>query len=88
MLDQPKFLYPQDLPLGRAAEREIDIIDVFRYANCCPSDSALFDSGKWHGIVEGLVTDRVALVVEERKFKLAKIQGRMAKMREECPSRW
>jgi len=61
----------QTLPLGAAALREVDIIGVFRYANCYPPAIALFASGKLDGVAEDLVTHRVALADGERAFKLA-----------------
>ena len=61
----------QTLPLGAAALREVDIIGVFRYANCYPAAIALFASGKLEGIAEGLVTHRVKLEDGEKAFRLA-----------------
>jgi L-iditol 2-dehydrogenase len=61
----------QTLPLGAAALREVDIIGVFRYANCYPAAIALFASGKLDGIAEGLVTHRVSLADGEKAFRLA-----------------
>jgi L-iditol 2-dehydrogenase len=61
----------QTLPLGAAALREVDIIGVFRYANCYPAAIALFASGKLEGIAEGLVTHRVRLEDGEKAFRLA-----------------
>ena len=61
----------QTLPLGAAALREVDIIGVFRYANCYPAAIALFASGKLDGIAEGLVTHRVRLEDGEKAFRLA-----------------
>jgi L-iditol 2-dehydrogenase len=61
----------QTLPLGAAALREVDIIGVFRYANCYPAAIALFASGKLEGIAEGLVTHRVRLADGEKAFRLA-----------------
>ena len=61
----------QTLPLGAAALREVDIIGVFRYANCYPAAIALFASGKLDGVVEGLVTHRVKLEDGEKAFRLA-----------------
>jgi len=61
----------QTLPLGAAALREVDIIGVFRYANCYPAAIALFASGKLDGIAEGLVTHRVKLEDGEKAFRLA-----------------
>lgn len=64
------------LNLGAAALREIDIIGVFRYANCYPAAIALFASGKLAGVAEGLVTHRVRLEEGEKAFRLAANQGR------------
>lgn len=61
----------QTLPLGAAALREVDIIGVFRYANCYPAAIALFASGKLDGIAEGLVTHRVRFQDGEKAFRLA-----------------
>jgi L-iditol 2-dehydrogenase len=61
----------QTLPLGAAALREVDIIGVFRYANCYPAAIALFASGKLDGVAEDLVTHRVRLVDGEKAFRLA-----------------
>jgi L-iditol 2-dehydrogenase len=61
----------QTLPLGAAALREVDIVGVFRYANCYPAAIALFASGKLQGIAEGLVTHRVRLEDGEKAFRLA-----------------
>ena len=61
----------QTLPLGAAALREVDIIGVFRYANCYPAAIALFASGKLDGVAEGLVTHRVKLENGEKAFRLA-----------------
>ena len=61
----------QTLPLGAAALREVDIIGVFRYANCYPAAIALFASGKLDGVAEGLVTHRVKLEDGEKAFRLA-----------------
>jgi L-iditol 2-dehydrogenase len=61
----------QTLPLGAAALREVDIIGVFRYANCYPAAIALFASGKLDGVAEALVTHRVNLEEGERAFRLA-----------------
>ncbi|KIX07409.1 uncharacterized protein Z518_02062 [Rhinocladiella mackenziei CBS 650.93] len=66
----------QTLPLGAAALREVDIIGVFRYANCYPAAIALFASGKLDGVAEDLVTHRVALVDGEKAFRLAANQAR------------
>ncbi|EXJ62253.1 L-iditol 2-dehydrogenase [Cladophialophora yegresii CBS 114405] len=65
----------QTLPLGAAALREVDIIGVFRYANCYPAAIALFASGKLDGVAEDLVTHRVALVDGEKAFRLASNQA-------------
>jgi len=61
----------QTLPLGAAALREVDIVGVFRYANCYPAAITLFASGKLQGIAEGLVTHRVRLEDGEKAFRLA-----------------
>ncbi len=61
----------QTLPLCAAALREVDIIGVFRYANCYPAAIALFASGKLDGVAEALVTHRVPLADGEKAFKLA-----------------
>lgn len=61
----------QTLPLGAAALREVDIIGVFRYANCYPAAVALFASGKLEGVAEALVTHRVPLAEGEKAFRLA-----------------
>jgi L-iditol 2-dehydrogenase len=66
----------QTLPLGAAALREVDIIGVFRYANCYPAAIALFASGKLDGVVEDLVTHRVALADGEKAFRLALNQAK------------
>ena len=61
----------QTLPLGAAALREVDIVGVFRYANCYPPAIALFASGQFEGVAEALVTHRVPLEDGERAFRLA-----------------
>jgi L-iditol 2-dehydrogenase len=61
----------QTLPLGAAALREVDIVGVFRYANCYPPAIALFASGQLDGVAEALVTHRVSLEDGERAFRLA-----------------
>jgi L-iditol 2-dehydrogenase len=61
----------QTLPLGAAALREVDIVGVFRYANCYPAAIALFASGKLDGVVEALVTHHVPLHDGEKAFRLA-----------------
>lgn len=66
----------QTLPLGAAALREVDIIGVFRYANCYPAAIALFASGQLDGVAEDLVTHRVHLADGEKAFRLAANQGR------------
>lgn len=66
----------QTLPLGAAALREVDIIGVFRYANCYPAAIALFASGKLDGVAEDLVTHRVALTDGEKAFRLAANQAK------------
>ena len=66
----------QTLPLGAAALREVDIIGVFRYANCYPAAIALFASGKLAGVAKELVTHRVALADGEKAFRLASNQAK------------
>ena len=66
----------QTLPLGAAALREVDIVGVFRYANCYPAAIALFASGQLDGVAEDLVTHRVALADGEKAFRLAANQAR------------
>ncbi|EXJ68520.1 L-iditol 2-dehydrogenase [Cladophialophora psammophila CBS 110553] len=66
----------QTLPLGAAALREVDIIGVFRYANCYPAAIALFASGQLDGVAEDLVSHRVALADGEKAFRIATNQGR------------
>lgn len=61
----------QTLPLGAAALREVDIVGVFRYANCYHAAIALFGSGKLAGVAEALVTHRVPLEDGEKAFRLA-----------------
>ena len=61
----------QTLPLGAAALREVDIVGVFRYANCYPAAIALFASGQLDGVAEALVTHRVMLEDGEKAFRLA-----------------
>ena len=61
----------QTLPLGAAALREVDIIGVFRYANCYPAAIEMFASGKLDGVAEALVTHRVKLEDGEKAFRLA-----------------
>ena len=61
----------QTLPLGAAALREVDIIGVFRYANCYPAAIALFASGKLDGVAESLCTHRIPLEDGEKAFRLA-----------------
>jgi L-iditol 2-dehydrogenase len=61
----------QTLPLGAAALREVDIIGVFRYANCYPAAIASFASGKFDGVAEALVTHQVGLPDGEKAFRLA-----------------
>ncbi|KAK5080720.1 hypothetical protein LTS08_008524 [Lithohypha guttulata] len=64
------------LPLGAAALREVDIIGVFRYANCYPAAIQLFASGKLQGVAEALVSHRVPLEDGEKAFRLAANQAR------------
>ncbi|OAP65143.1 hypothetical protein AYL99_01115 [Fonsecaea erecta] len=66
----------QTLPLGAAALREVDIVGVFRYANCYPAAIALFASGQLDGVAEDLVTHRVALAEGEKAFRVASNTGR------------
>lgn len=66
----------QTIPLGAAALREVDIIGVFRYANCYPAAIALFASGQLDGVVEDLVTHRIALADGEKAFRLAANQAK------------
>ena len=66
----------QTLPLGAAALREVDIIGVFRYANCYSAAVALFASGKLEGVAAELVTHRVALADGEKAFRLASNQAK------------
>jgi L-iditol 2-dehydrogenase len=61
----------QTLPLGAAALREVDIVGVFRYANCYQPAIALFASGQLDGVAEALITHRVPLDDGERAFRLA-----------------
>jgi L-iditol 2-dehydrogenase len=66
----------QTLPLGAAALREVDIVGVFRYANCYPAAIRLFASGKLDGVAEELVTHRVPLEEGEKAFRLAANKAR------------
>lgn len=66
----------QTLPLGAAALREVDIIGVFRYANCYPAAIQLFASGKLAGVAEALVSHRVPLDQGEKAFRLAANQAK------------
>ncbi|KAG9776551.1 sorbitol dehydrogenase-like protein, partial [Aureobasidium melanogenum] len=66
----------QTLPLGAAALREVDIIGVFRYANCYPAAIALFASGQLEGVARDLVTHHVALADGEKAFRLAANQAK------------
>lgn len=66
----------QTLPLGAAALREVDIIGVFRYANCYPAAIQLFASGKLAGVASALVSHRVPLDQGEKAFRLAANQPR------------
>lgn len=66
----------QTLPLGAAALREVDIIGVFRYANCYPAAIQLFASGKLAGVADALVSHRVPLTQGEKAFRLAANQPR------------
>lgn len=66
----------QTLPLGAAALREVDIIGVFRYANCYPAAISLFASGQLDGVADDLVTHRIALTDGEKAFRLAANQAK------------
>ena len=59
------------LPTSAFALREVDVIGVFRYANCYPAAIALFASGQLDGVAEALVTHRVKLEDGEKAFRLA-----------------
>ena len=59
------------LPTAALALREVDMMGVFRYANCYPAAIALFASGQLDGVAEALVTHRVKLEDGERAFRLA-----------------
>ncbi|RMZ78352.1 hypothetical protein DV738_g3903, partial [Chaetothyriales sp. CBS 135597] len=59
------------LPTAAFALREVDVIGVFRYANCYPPAIALFASGQLDGVAEALVTHRVNLQDGELAFRLA-----------------
>ena len=59
------------LPTSALALREVDMVGVFRYANCYPAAIALFASGQLDGVAEALVTHRVKLEDGERAFRLA-----------------
>ena len=59
------------LPTSAFALREVDVMGVFRYANCYPAAVALFASGQLDGVAEALVTHRVTLEDGERAFRLA-----------------
>ncbi|RMD40357.1 hypothetical protein DV735_g4784, partial [Chaetothyriales sp. CBS 134920] len=59
------------LPTAAFALREVDVIGVFRYANCYPPAIALFASGQLDGVAEALVTHRVKLQDGELAFRLA-----------------
>ncbi|KAG8896746.1 hypothetical protein FRC00_005367, partial [Tulasnella sp. 408] len=56
------------LPISSFALREVDIIGVFRYANCYPEALRLLGSGKLRG-VEKMVTHRFPLEQTERAFE-------------------
>jgi len=56
------------IPLSASALREVDIIGVFRYANCYPEALELLGSGKLRG-VEQMVTQRFPLDMTERAFE-------------------
>ncbi|RMZ87360.1 hypothetical protein DV736_g5410, partial [Chaetothyriales sp. CBS 134916] len=59
------------LPTAAFALREVDVIGVFRYANCYPAAIALFASGQLDGVADALVTHRVKLQDGELAFRLA-----------------
>jgi L-iditol 2-dehydrogenase len=61
----------QMLPIGAAALREVDIVGVFRYANCYPAAIRLTASGKLDGVLSKLVTHRIALDKGLKGFELA-----------------
>jgi L-iditol 2-dehydrogenase len=61
----------QTLPIGAAALREVDIIGVFRYANCYPAAIKLVASGKLDGVLGALVTHRRGLDKGVEAFELA-----------------
>ncbi|RMZ76091.1 hypothetical protein DV737_g4972, partial [Chaetothyriales sp. CBS 132003] len=56
------------LPTAAFALREVDVIGVFRYANCYPAAIALLASGQLDGVADALVTHRVKLQDGERAF--------------------
>ncbi|KAG8906296.1 hypothetical protein FRB99_007165 [Tulasnella sp. 403] len=56
------------IPLSSSALREVDIIGVFRYANCYPEALDLLGSGKLRG-VENMVTQRFPLEQTDRAFE-------------------
>jgi len=65
----------QTLPIGAAALREVDIVGVFRYANCYPAAIQLFASGKLAGIADALVSHKVPLSEGAKAFRLAANQA-------------
>ena len=56
------------IPLSSSALREVDIVGVFRYANCYPEALRLLGSGKLHGI-EKMVTQRYPIEETDRAFE-------------------
>ncbi|KAG8993379.1 hypothetical protein FRB95_006377 [Tulasnella sp. JGI-2019a] len=56
------------IPLSSSALREVDLIGVFRYANCYPEALSLLGSGKLPG-VEKMVTQRFPIEDTERAFE-------------------
>ncbi|KAG8873518.1 hypothetical protein FRB97_006661 [Tulasnella sp. 331] len=56
------------IPLSSSALREVDLIGVFRYANCYPEALSLLGSGKLPGI-EKMVTQRFPIEDTERAFE-------------------
>ncbi|KAG8928543.1 hypothetical protein FRC03_007217 [Tulasnella sp. 419] len=56
------------IPLSASALREVDLIGVFRYANCYPEALSLLGSGKLRGIHK-MVTQRFALEDTDHAFE-------------------